>query len=88
MQYTKYFSFMVKENGQPNFDNYQFRRMMNIIYLEGVINGLNKVKRANKDTDHFYKYDIIIHKEEIKLTEQTGNLKPELLFKEMLRDID
>ena len=76
---------MVKENGQPNIDNYQFRRMMNIIYLEGVINGLNKVKRANKDTDQFYKYDMAIFKEKSKLTDLTGNLTPQLLFKEMLR---
>lgn len=51
MQYTKNFSFLIKENGQPQLTSEQFRHMMNIIYLEGVVCGLRKVKEANKSTD-------------------------------------
>ena len=85
MQYTKYFSFKVKENGQPQLSSEQFRRMMNIIYLEGVIHGLKKSKEANKGTDQFYKYDVIIFKQEQKLTELTGNIKPNELLLIMLK---
>ena len=85
MQYTKHFSFIVKENGQPQLSSDQFRRMMNIVYLEGVVNGLRKVKEANKNTDQFYKYDMLIFKEEKRLTELTGNLKPDELINEMIR---
>jgi hypothetical protein len=84
MQYTKHFSFLAKENGQPQLTSVQFRRMMNIIYLEGVVYGLKKVKDANKNTDQFYKYDMLILKEQIKLTEITGNVKPVELIKEMM----
>ncbi len=84
MQYTKHFSFIVKENGQPQLSSEQFRRMMNIVYLEGVVCGLRKVKEANKNTDQFYKCDMLIFKEEKRLTELTGNLKPYMLFKEMI----
>ena len=59
--------------------------MMNIIYLEGVINGLRKVKEINKNTVQFYKYDMLIFREVKSLTELTGNLKPDGLMKEMMR---
>ena len=84
MQYTKYFSFIVKENGQPQISSESFRTMMNVIYLEGVINGLNKAKEAHKGTDVYYKYDVSIFREEKRLTDITGNLDPDDLLKRML----
>ena len=84
MQYTKQFSFIVKENGQPQLSSSQFRRMMNIIYLEGVVCGLKKVKEANKKTDQFYKYDMLVFREEKRLVELTGNLKPHNLIREIM----
>jgi hypothetical protein len=84
MQYTKYFSFIVKENGQPQMSSESFRTMMNVIYLEGVINGLNKSKEAHKGTDAYYKYDVSIFREEKRLTDITGNLDPDDLLKRML----
>lgn len=45
MQYTKNFSFIIKENVQPQLTYEQFRCMLNIIYLEGVVCGMKKVCR-------------------------------------------
>ena len=45
MQYTKYFSILTKDNGQPNLNTEQFRRMMNIVSVEGVIVGMAQIKR-------------------------------------------
>ena len=56
---------------------------MNIVYLEGVIHGLNKAKQTYKDTELFYRYDTIIFRENMKLTDLTGALKPDILLKEM-----
>jgi len=84
MQYTKYFSFIVKENGQPKMSSDSFRTMMNVIYLEGVINGLNRSKEAHKGTNAYYKYDVSIFREEKRLTDITGNLDPDDLLKRML----
>lgn len=61
----------------------QFQRLMNIVHLEGVLFGLHKAKEANKDTQAYHKYDILILTENIKLHELTGNISPELLLKEM-----
>ena len=56
---------------------------MNIVFVEGSINGLNKAKQTYKDTNQFYRYDTIIFKESRKLSELTGNLDPDKLLKEM-----
>ena len=56
---------------------------MNIVFVEGVISGLNKAKQTYKDTNQYFRYDTLIFKENMKLTDLTGNLLPELLIKEM-----
>ena len=85
MIYTKYFATVTKENGQPNLSNDQFRRMMNIISVEGILNGFNKIKENYKNTPGYYKYDILIFKQDKVITTLTGNLKPNELLKEMYR---
>jgi len=85
MKYTKYFGAITREHGALNLSSRQFQRMMNIVHLEGVILGLNKVKETYKNTNQYYKYDIIILKHEVQLTDLTGNLTPDLLIEEMVR---
>ena len=53
MKYTKYFSFITKENGAPQLHNHQYDRMMNIIHVEGVITGVNKVRYTYKNTPEY-----------------------------------
>ena len=83
MNYANYFSTITKDNGQPNLSPDQFRRMMNIIYIEGVIQGIKRIKK--KETAQSFKYDILIFKHDSVLTELTGNLKPLELMREMVR---
>ncbi len=85
MKYTKYFAILTKENGQPNLSTEQFRRMMNIVSIEGIIMGMNRIKEKYKDTQYYYKYDLDIFKHQKVLTNLTGNLKVEDLFREMMR---
>jgi len=85
MKYTKYFGVITKEQGRLNLSTEQFQRMMNIVHVEGVISSLNKVKETYKDTNQYYKYDTIIFKHEVQLTDLTGNLTPDLLLEEMMR---
>jgi len=83
MKYTKYFSILTKDNGQPNLNTEQFRRMMNIVSIEGVIHGLNIIKEKYKNTSAYYKFDIDLFKHQRVLTELSGNLNPDDLIKEM-----
>jgi hypothetical protein len=85
MKYTKYFGLITKEQGRLNLSTEQFQRMMNIVHLEGVILGLSRAKETYKDTNQYYKYDTIIFKHEVQLTDLTGNLTPDLLMEEMMR---
>lgn len=54
---------------------------MNIVYLEGSIQGLKSIKNPEMP----YKYDMIIFKYQKKLADLTGNLKPQELVREMYR---
>ena len=85
MNYTKHFGAITREHGALNLSSRQFQRMMNIVHLEGVILGLKKVKETYKNTNQYYKYDTIILKHDVQLTDLTGNLNPDLLMEEMMR---
>jgi hypothetical protein len=76
MKYTKYFGLMTKEQGRLNLPTMQFQRLMNILHLEGVLFGLNKAKESNKDTQAYYKFDILIFKEDLKLAEEARSCQP------------
>ena len=83
MKYTRYIAAICKENGPPQLSTSQFRRLMNIVYAEGVKHGLTKAKNMDKDTPQFYRYDVLIFKTERQLVDLTGNVTPENLLKEM-----
>jgi len=59
--------------------------MMNIIHIEGIVEGMNKIKKTLKGTNEAYKYDMMIFKHSKVLTDLTGNQTPEILLKEMLQ---
>ena len=86
MEYTKYFAFVIKEKGQPNLSSSEFRRMMNIVHLEGKISGLKQVKESLKGTEQFYKYDIFISKTLDQLKAETENTTPVELFESMVKN--
>ncbi len=47
-------------NGQPNLNTEQFRRMMNIVSVEGIIQGVIKIKKKYSNSSEYYKYDVYI----------------------------
>jgi len=85
MKYSKYFGSVTKDEGQPNLNAEQFRRMMNIVSVEGVIQGLNIIKEKFKNTTAYYKFDVDISKHQRVLTDLNGNLSPDELTKDMYR---
>ena len=74
---------MARDNGQPNLNNEQFRRMMNIISVEGIIHGIARIKEKYNNPSEYYKYDIDILKHQSLLNDLTNSLIPEDLFKKM-----
>jgi len=84
MKHTRYFADTTKDQGRLNVDTSQFQRMMNIIHIEGVIEGMNKIK-ATLNQNEAYKYDMMIFKQNMQLSNLTGNLEPKLLLQEMIQ---
>ena len=83
MIYSNYFSSATKQNGPPNLNAEQFRRMMNIVFIEGILQGVARVKSQEKEEEH--RYDLLIYSQNNKLAGLTRNLKPEELMVEMHR---
>ena len=81
MIYTNYFSSLIIEQGPPNLNPDQFRRMMNIVFVEGIIVGIQRIKEKEKTM--VFKYDMLIFKHQKVLTDLTGNLQPRELIREM-----
>lgn len=77
MKYTKYFATIE----QPKLTNNQFKRYMNIVHLEGKIDGLIKAQKLTPELPQ--KYQMEIFKTSNKLTELTGNLPAPDLLKQM-----
>ena len=69
----------MNESGPFQINTDQWRRVMNIVYLEGSIHSLQKIR----DPEMPFKYDMVVFKYQQKLTDLTGNLAPKDLIREM-----
>ena len=83
MKYSKYFAINTRDKGSLNLPTAQFQRLMNIVFLEGSISGMYKAKETYKDTNQYYRYDTLLFKMEMQLSDLTGNLEPKDLIKGM-----
>jgi hypothetical protein len=45
MKYKKYFSGIINEHGAPNLTDEQFRKFMNMVHLEGRLEGIDTIRR-------------------------------------------
>ncbi|QBA63340.1 hypothetical protein [Muriicola soli] len=57
----------------------QFSILMNIVHLEGRLEGINSIKRKLQGTREAHRFDMEYFRVHKKLTELTGNLPPEAL---------
>ncbi len=83
MIYTKFFSQLINEYGRPNLTEAQFRKLMNIVHLEGRLKELNSIKRKLEGTREAHRFDIEYFKVNKLLVDLTGNLSPQQLKKEL-----
>lgn len=75
MQYSNYLGELIRNQGVPNFSQTTFQTFMNVVHLEGRINGLKQAQTMTKD--HPRKYELEIFRCIKKLTLLTGNLPPD-----------
>lgn len=84
MQFTKYFSRILRENGTPDINVNEYQRLLNIIVVENKLDMLLKLqmKERNYDRKHYLTYEVM--KFETLLKRLTQENKPENLLKYML----
>jgi len=76
-RYSQYFERMVKNNGVPNLTEKDFRRYMNIVYLEGYYSALRELGTAKEYNS------IEVYKNNKLLYTLTKGLPPEKLYFKM-----
>ncbi len=76
MKYSKCIGGLVKDQGAPMLSQSSFAKLMNVVYLEGKINGLMKASRKLSHTKEPKLLDLPIFDVQKELTKLTGNLEP------------
>jgi|TARA_R100000479_G_scaffold174871_1_gene124280 hypothetical protein len=79
MKYTYYFSDRIRNDGVPKLNQEQFRRMMNIVFVEGMLTAFSQPSVDRIDLMHKRYRDIK------SLNELTNRLRPEILYDQMKR---
>lgn len=78
MQYTKFFSGLINNHGSLNLDPDQLKLVMNLVHLEGVIQGIKHMQ--SKDQINPCKYDYYIKVTEDKISSLTNAQAPSALL--------
>lgn len=84
MQFTRYYSRLIKAQGVPHLDTDQHCRLMNIISLEGRLMELESLKKDLKDTTDHYKFDFRIHKVNLQIKALTEDQFPKDVMQNMV----
>ena len=82
MRYSNYLSSKIKESGLPRFSVGAFQKFMNVVHLEGKIEGIKNAQKNEQLEPH--KYDMTIFSVSKQLTMLTGNLPPEKFIHELI----
>ena len=88
MKYTKYFGGIIKHNGIPNLSQESFQTMMNIVWLEGQLEGLLKAQKNIRQEEEKYRFDIIKFNVGKQLTELTGNREPKDIMNDLVKQLN
>ena len=81
MVYSRYFKAIIREGGIRSLEPNILAQIMNIIHLEGKLDGMNLLKEKMKESAEPYKFDFDILTVKSQLSSITGDLQP----KELLR---
>lgn len=85
MKYTTYYSALLKAKGIPHLTVSQQQDIMNIVFLEGGLYHLDKLKC---DADTQANKSHAVYNLSAKLYNLTKNKAPEVLFKDILNVLD
>lgn len=78
MIYAEYFALQINSNGIPKLSVDQYKRMLNIIHIEGIILGMSESSEPHRYYNQRYR-------QTKSFNELTKRLPPELLYSEMIK---
>lgn len=78
MIYAEYFGLMVNNYCVPKLNKEQFKRMMNIIHIEGIIIGMQQSGEPDKYVHQRYR-------QTKSLNELTKRQKPEVIYADLIK---
>ncbi len=84
MRFTRYYSRFLQSQGVPHLDVMQHCRLMNIVSLEGRLAELEALRNELKNSVDQYKYDVRIHRIQLKLKALTLDRFPKDVIKDMV----
>ena len=82
MKYTSYYSNLLKAKGIPHLTVAQQQFIMNIVYLEGGISHIDKLKCSGESQANKSKY---VYKLSAQLYNLTKDKTPEALFQQLFQ---
>lgn len=82
--YTKYLSGVIQNQGVPNLSQEDYKKLMNVVYLEGKLEGLKSATKMMSNTNEPRKFDLKIFDVQKQITLITGNLEPKEFIRLML----
>ncbi len=80
MVYSKYFGEQANKNGVPKYDLLQHQQIMNIVSLEGILEGVKKARRLPISPEANDALRVLQFECDINLAKLTRNIQPEKLF--------
>ena len=84
INYTKHLSALVNDQGAPNVSQEDYKKLMNVVYLEGKLEGLKTATKMMTNTTEPRKFDLKLFDVQKQITLITGNLEPKEFIRLML----
>jgi hypothetical protein len=78
----------MKSQGVPNLSSQGFAIIMNIIHIEGAMEGLRKMQQREKSVAAKHKYTVWLDDYTVKLEGLTWRLEPKKLVEQIITDIE
>ena len=82
--YTKYLSALVNDQDAPNVNQEDYKKLMNVVYLEGKLEGLKNASKMMSNTNELGKFDLKMFDVQKQITLITGNIEPKEFIRLML----
>jgi len=83
MRYTRFFAHINKDVGLQRIGKTQLGRILNIVFLEGELKGVEEAIRTSQQRHNDKKQQLLKFKIQKRITTLSGNMEPKALLQEI-----